>query len=84
MKTFILSVKLPVGIDGLSPTSLWAAVGQDEGDAMRALQQRLPSGMKIIEASGVANPRLTNLLNLPAGAACELSTGTSGVVRCDI
>ena len=84
MKTFIFSVKLPTGSDGLSPTALWAAAGANEMDSMRSLQQRLPSGMKIIEASGIANPRLTELLNLPAGATCELSTGTSGGVRCDI
>ena len=77
MATFIFSVKLPVGSDGLSPTALWAAEGSDETTATTALLARLAQGLKIIESAGIANARLTELLQLERGSACELSSGVA-------
>ena len=76
MGTYIFAVSLPMGSDGLTPTSLWAAEGADEPIATRTLQARLAHGFKIIEATGVASKRLEDALCLKASEACELSSGS--------
>lgn len=75
MAAFLFSVSLPLGSDGLSPTSIWAAEGANEEVGTVSLQRRLPHGFKIIEMCGVANDRLSEALALSTGEASELSSG---------